>query len=250
MGFVAERQERYEDARDYYKAAYERGSAVLPAEELGKIMLNLSSLMIDLEEIAEAATILTAAVKCFASDPLQLAKVWGNQAKLALKQGKATVALRRLRSAQPVFEQYDARLALVINTLTIGVAHLKRQDYDQAVAYLERAASAADALGAPFTKAKVLSNLAETYVWQGNWSRAEPTLEEVRLLALSINLPLTIAEAWVDEGEMWRLRGDMERAAAAWQSAHRLFAEQASPRAAWVARRLQQLMAPEPPAAS
>ncbi|MFL5589024.1 MAG: DUF6788 family protein [Ktedonobacteraceae bacterium] len=99
--------------------------------------------------------------RTLAGDPVELGRTHALLGALANGVGKRSQALAHMNTALQIFEQYDQKRGIAHVLCNLGYMHLKKAEYELALASLQRSLSLAEQLGDAPLASVVFSNLGE-----------------------------------------------------------------------------------------
>ncbi|HET7640491.1 MAG TPA: tetratricopeptide repeat protein, partial [Ktedonobacteraceae bacterium] len=105
--------------------------------------------------------------RTLSGDPVELGRTHALLGALANSVGKRTDALAHLNTALKIFEQYDQKRGIAHVSCNLGYVHLKKAEYELAMASLQRSLSLAERLGDAPLASVVFSNLGELVATSG-----------------------------------------------------------------------------------
>src|SRR5712691_1721065 len=99
--------------------------------------------------------------RTLAGDPVELGRTHALLGALANGVGKRSQALAHMNTALQIFEQYDQKRGIAHVSCNLGYVHLKKAEYELALASLQRSLSLAEQLGDAPLASVIFSNLGE-----------------------------------------------------------------------------------------
>ena len=128
--------------------------------------------------------------RTLAGDPVELGRTHALLGALANGVGKRTQALAHLNTALKIFEQYDQKRGIAHVSCNLGYVHLKKAEYELALASLQRSLRLAEQLGDAPLASVVFSNLGELVAasgGSGDLEEAEQWYKKSLVLAKRFN---------------------------------------------------------------
>ena len=137
--------------------------------------------------IPQQTTPLTRTQRILVGDPVELGRTHVLLGSIANGIGKRSEALAHLNRGLAIFEQYGQKRGIAHASCNLGYVHLKKAEYELALAALRRSLSLGEQLGDTPLSSVVFSNLAELAASSGDLTGAEQQYKKALALAERFN---------------------------------------------------------------